>query len=721
MNKIFLSALSLSMAFALYGCSSDSATVTKTKEVKQVVGKLEKDVYIKLKDKNINNDNVFKLGKKNNIYTASIDLTKGSHSFQIVDKDSTCGTKFGPKVDESARFGANLDLDNCANGYYTINVLLPGSYNFTFDYTKEVPSVKVLKGTKKVVLKREPPRTIECDKWDGGAVTVNVSKAWRNGTKVRDAYTGQEAVVKSGKVTMTPAANSEGILMLEEVKNVEKPAFSWDNANVYFMLTDRFNNGDKSNDHSYGRKFDGKDEVGTWHGGDFKGVTEKLDYIKSLGMNAIWVTPIVEQVHGFIGGGAQGSFPFYGYHGYWALDFTKIDKNLGSEEDFQRFIEEAHKRGIRVLIDVVMNHAGYATLKDLQDLGLEELALNTDKLPDDWSDFKPRGLYGTWGSVNGSINYKTKSWNKWWGPSWVRAGLPGHDEPGVEEENLLVGGLPDFKTESKNFVKLPQFFKNKKDTNAKDLPNATIVDYLVSWHTYYVRNFGVDGFRADTVKHVDPDAWEKLSKEAHKALKEWKANNPTKKLDDLPFFMVGEYYDHGVSRDLWYDKGFDSLINFDYQKYSTTYAQCMSAAEQTFDKYSQVVQEKGFNFLSYISSHDTKLFFADYEDFDFQKRAANSFLMLPGQIQVYYGDESGRRLMKDGGVLDQSVRSDMNWADLDKPENKDLIEHWSKLSNFRLNHPAIAAGIHKKISNKPYAFMRTHGNDKVVIVAAGRK
>jgi alpha-amylase len=147
----------------------------------------------------------------------------------------------------------------------------------------------------------------------------------------------------------------------------------------------------------------------------------------------------------------------------------------------------------------------------------------------------------------------------------------------------------------------------------------------------------------------------------------------------------------------------------------------MSAADQTFDKYSKVVQDKGFNFLSYISSHDTKLFFADYEDFDFQKRAANSFLMLPGQIQVYYGDESGRRLMKDGGVLDQSVRSDMNWSDLDKPENKDLIEHWSKLSNFRLNHPAIAAGIHKKISNKPYAFMRTHGKDKVVIVAAGRK
>ena len=96
-------------------------------------------------------------------------------------------------------------------------------------------------------------------------------------------------------------------------------------------------------------------------------------------------------------------------------------------------------------------------------------------------------------------------------------------------------------------------------------------------------------------------------------------------------------------------------------------------------------------------------------------------MMLPGQVQIYYGDESGRDLMKDGGYLDQSLRSDMNWGDLDKPENKDLVKHWSILANFRLKHPAVAAGSHATLSKSPYTFMRQTGKDKVVIVSAGRK
>ena len=197
--------------------------------------------------------------------------------------------------------------------------------------------------------------------------------------------------------------------------------------------------------------------------------------------------------------------------------------------------------------------------------------------------------------------------------------------------------------------------------------------------------------------------------------------NPDKKLDDLPFFMVGEVYAQGVTKEFWFNYGFDSLINFDYQQEATTNAQCMKEADATFGKYASVVSEKGVNFLTYISSHDTKMFFADYEDFPLQKRAANSFLMLPGQVQIYYGDESGRKLAKDGGVLDQSVRSDMNWNDLNKAENRALVEHFAKLNKFRLMHPAIANGTHTKISNKPYAFMRKKGNDTVVVVSAGRR
>lgn len=728
MKNFAFSVIAGTILLSLCACNSNSDSVKQNatsvvnaqKDESPLVGKLSKSIFIKVDGLSQNAENQFKLDKKNNIYTALVDLEKGEHFFVLADSDSTCGSLFGPSVDTKISFGTNIEMTNCATGKFILNVMLKGSYKFTLDYTKDVPTVKILKSTKKVSVKRQPP-AIPCDEWDGKPITVSVSKAWKNGMVVRDAYSGQTTTVRNGKVTMTPSIDSEGILLLEEAKNFTNAPFSWDNANVYFMLTDRFNNGDTSNDHSYGRKSDGKDEVGTWHGGDFTGIVKKLDYLQNLGINAIWVTPIVEQVHGFIGGGSEGSFPFYAYHGYWAADFTKIDKNLGTDADFQRFIDEAHKRGIRVLVDVVINHPGYATLKDLQDFGLEELANNPSSLPSDWSDFKPRGLYGTWGSVNGAINYKTKAWINWWGPDWTRAGLPGYDEPGVDEVTGLVGGLPDFKTESRKAVHLPVFLKNKKDTRAVELENASVVDYLVNWHTYYVRNFGVDGFRCDTVKHVDPYAWKQLKDSAVIALKEWKQENPNKKLDDLPFFTVGEVYAQGVSRDFWYDYGFDSLINFDYQQESTTNAQCMKNADATYAKYASVVKEKGVNVLSYISSHDTKMFFADYEDFNLQKRAANSFLMLPGQVQIYYGDESGRQLMKDGGVLDQSVRSDMNWNDLDKVDNRSLVEHWSKLNNFRLHHPAVAMGAHKKISDKPYAFMRDTGSDKIVVVSAGRK
>lgn len=140
--------------------------------------------------------------------------------------------------------------------------------------------------------------------------------------------------VKGGKITMTPAfPDSEGILLLEPVKNQVTPAFSWDNATVYFMLTDRFKNGDPSNDNSFGRKKDGKDEIGTWHGGDFKGITEKLDYIKSLGINAIWITPMVEQVHGFVGGMRQVPSPSMAI-GYWALDFTRLIQTTVTKPHF---------------------------------------------------------------------------------------------------------------------------------------------------------------------------------------------------------------------------------------------------------------------------------------------------------------------------------------------------------------------------------------------------
>ncbi|MGL5031548.1 MAG: alpha-amylase [Aeromonas sp.] len=646
-------------------------------------------------------------------------LTKGTHQIYISDASNSCGTRFGPSESKPLPFGSAQAMDKCSKGQsFNLRVMLAGEYQFTFN--PDTPSLKVLRATKKSEFKRQPPEE-PCINWDGGPVTVSLKGVWPDGTRLRDAYSGQEGMVKGGKLTLTPAKESGGLLLLEPVKATKPAPFSWDQASVYFLLTDRFHNGDPANDHSFGRQKDGQDEVATWHGGDFKGLTEKLDYIKQLGINAIWITPMVEQVHGFIGGGEQGNFPFYAYHGYWALDFTKIDPNYGDEESLKTLVDEAHKRGMRIILDVVMNHAGYATLADLQDLELTDLTQNTGKLPSRWNEWRPSGGLN-WHGYNQFIDYQTPAWKQWWSGDWVRAGLPGYPQPGSDDVSGSVAGLPDFLTESTKPVGLPPLLAAKKDTKAKVLPNATVSDYLIAWHTDWVRRFGIDGFRADTVKHLEPEVWAKLKQTGTAALKEWKAANPDKALDDLPFYMVGEVWDHGVVKDFWYQHGFDSLINFDYQReFALPQAQCMASSDPTYASYaSRINQDPEFNVLSYISSHDTKLFFGDYQDVPLQRRVASSFMLLPGGIQLYYGDESGRGLAKDGGVFDQGLRSDMNWQELASGEKAELVKHWQRLGQFRAAHPAVAAGSHKKLADSPYAFVREKGDDKVVVVFAGR-
>lgn len=152
------------------------------------------------------------------------------------------------------------------------------------------------------------------------------------------------------------------------VKEKTGSDFDWDEAVIYFMVTDRFFDGDSSNNAANGADTTG-DNAGLYHGGDFKGVTEKLDYLKELGVNTIWITPIVENIKGVTVGDGTGDVPFYAaYHGYWASDFTKLNPALGTEAEFQTLIDTAHEKGMKIMVDVVVNHAGY---------GMEE----TDQFP----------------------------------------------------------------------------------------------------------------------------------------------------------------------------------------------------------------------------------------------------------------------------------------------------------------------------------------------------
>ncbi|MDY0409220.1 alpha-amylase family glycosyl hydrolase [Paracerasibacillus soli] len=149
---------------------------------------------------------------------------------------------------------------------------------------------------------------------------------------------------------------TEITLLIEPRVIKDENDFDWDEARIYFMLTDRFADGNKANNDQIG--YD-PSQPGAYQGGDFKGITKNLDYIKDLGINTIWITPIVENVYHNVAYNEETSTPYYAYHGYWALDFEKLNPHLGTMKDFHELIDAASERGIKLMVDVVLNHSGY--------------------------------------------------------------------------------------------------------------------------------------------------------------------------------------------------------------------------------------------------------------------------------------------------------------------------------------------------------------------------
>jgi alpha-amylase len=466
------------------------------------------------------------------------------------------------------------------------------------------------------------------------------------------------------------------------VSESNKTPFVWEAATVYFLLTDRFNNGDTANDLNFDRtKKTGK--LRSFEGGDIKGISQKIDegYFDKLGINVIWFTPIVEQIHD---GVDEGTGLSYGYHGYWTRDWTNLDPNFGTKADLAALVQKAHKHGIRIVLDAVINHTGPVTTEDTI-----------------------------------------------WPNDWVRTG-PNCDYKSFENTTActLVTNLPDIKTEKNENVALPPFLiekwkkEGRYEQEIKELdaffartgyPKAPKY-YIIKWLTDYIADYGIDGYRGDTVKHTEADVWADFKTQCEYALATWKIQNPTKVLDNNPFFTVAEVYNYGVSggqefdfgdkKINYFENGFNSMINFEF-KYDA-----QKDYEFLFSKYSDKLNNefKDYSILNYLTSHD------DGNPFDGKriksKETATKLLLSPGQSQVYYGDESARPLVIEGTQGDATLRSFMNWDEIkSNPETQSVLLYWQKLGQFRKNHPSIGAGIHKQISAKPYTFSRTFSKD----------
>ena len=470
------------------------------------------------------------------------------------------------------------------------------------------------------------------------------------------------------------------------VQNSQKQPFVWEGANLYFLLTDRFKNGDTSNDVNFGRTEKAAVLRG-FEGGDLRGVIQKIDdgYFTDLGVNAIWMTPLVEQIHGATN---EGTGNTYGFHGYWAKDWTELDPNFGTKAELKELVEKAHKKGIRVVLDAVINHTGPVTAQDAV-------------YPNSWVRTSPQCKYSNYESMTACT---------------------------------LVANLPDILTESNAPAELPQMLVDKWKKEGKYEAEMKSLDeffartgyprapkyYIMKWLADYVQEYGIDGYRVDTVKHTNEDVWKDFQKVCQQAFDIYKRENPGKVLDNNPFFTVGEVYGYGISQKQNYDfgdkkvnyyqNGFKSLINFDFK------GDANKSYEEIFSNYSKLLHSdlNGKTVMNYSASHD------DGWPYDKERKKsyenATKLLLTPGISQIYYGDESARSLIIAGTEGDATLRSNMNWNDIaNKPETQKLLQYWQKLGKFRANHPAVGAGVHVMISQSPYWFSRTYNNDKVVI------
>lgn len=375
--------------------------------------------------------------------------------------------------------------------------------------------------------------------------------------------------------------------------------FDWDESVIYFMVTDRFFDGNESNNTASGAQTYGKDNAGLYHGGDFAGITQKLDYLEDLGINTIWITPIVENIPGVtVTDTGKEDVPYNAaYHGYWASDFTKLNPTLGTEEEFQTLIDQAHNRGIRIMVDIVVNHAGYDT---------------------DFGDM-------------------------------IRSG---EDIVSGSDQKDSLSNLPDFRTE-----------------------DPAVSAQLVKWQTQWVKDFGIDYFRVDTVKHVENDTWAELKN----ALTETDPN----------FKMIGEYAGGGyASNGNTLGTGeMDSDLDFDFNDQATNFVKGNISSVESFLTSRNSGLNNTYMTGQFLGSHDEDGFKKKLLDGGMAEDAATAASMVAASLQItakgqpviYYGEEIGLTGLNNYPY--QTNRYDFDWTMVNS-DNK-TYQHYKKMLSIR--------------------------------------
>ncbi|MFJ9596083.1 pullulanase-type alpha-1,6-glucosidase [Streptomyces virginiae] len=499
----------------------------------------------------------------------------------------------------------------------------------------------------------------------------------------------------------------------------------------YFVLPDRFANGDPRNDRgglTGSRMETGLDptDKGFYQGGDLKGLTDRLDYIKGLGTTAIWMAPIFKNqpVQG------KGDDVSAGYHGYWITDFTQVDPHFGTNADLERLIDKAHAKGMKVFFDVITNHT--ADVVDYREASYSYLSkgafpyLTKDGAPFDDSDY-----------ADGR-----KKFPKVDGESFPRTPFV----PDAKKNLKVPGWLND-----------PTMYHNRGDSTfagessgqgdffgLDDLwtERPEVVSGMEKIYEKWVKDFQIDGFRIDTVKHVNTEFWTQWAT----ALDEYAAKRGRE-----DFFMFGEVYsaDTAVTSPYVTRGKLDATLDFPLQDAIRAYASQGAAASRLgsvlADDYRYTSgQANAYEQVTFLGNHDMGRFGtflkqdrpgAAEQELLGRYRLANELMFFSrGNPVIYSGDEQGytgaggdkdsRQPLFASQVADYLDDDQLGTArthasDAYDPEHP-LYKEISALSKLTKAHPALRDGIQSErfSDGSVYAFARTDARTRTEYLVA---
>ncbi|HEY3762894.1 MAG TPA: alpha-amylase family glycosyl hydrolase [Verrucomicrobiae bacterium] len=454
----------------------------------------------------------------------------------------------------------------------------------------------------------------------------------------------------------------------------------WQRQSIYQVITDRFFDGDPTNNDADGNYDPAGHRGDSVHGGDFAGLDEKLDYIKSLGATAIWISPIVLNVRGE-------------FHGYAALDFYKVDPHWGTLADVQRFVQAAHARGLLVVDDIVVNHTG-------------DLIYSTDP---GWPNFK----------------YPPDSYN-------MRFRNPGRRFPppfNLTAENPAITNLFHNYGYIQNFNDATQLVLGEfAGLNDLRTESPYVREQMEKIYEYWIATVGFDAFRIDTVKHVEMGFWRQWCPAIHSF---------AASLGKTNFFMFGEVPDDsdvfcGAYTGTMGGGPFklDSVLDYTlYFRLNSVFARASGNTQKLFEHFNAVNADydpvSRNQLVTFLDNHDQPRFLSLPGATTDRLKVALVFLYTSRGIpSLYYGTEQGFNGAKDPWDREDMFAGQFEWG----PSLGDnfnmthpLYQLVARLNNFRRLYPELQTGAQTNLWSDAHgpglcAYTRTLNGQQALIV-----